>query len=131
MARTAFASHLRAYATHPSDEKHIFHIRHLHLGHLAKSFALREAPSTVSGRGKGKGAAGTRRQTPSRRLRERGEESGDNDPVAERRMRAAVRSQGRLVKKGGAMASSGLSEFQVTSGEALERLVNKAQFRRV
>src|SRR6266702_1812979 len=121
MARTAFASHLRAYATHPSDEKHIFHIRHLHLGHLAKSFALREAPSTVSGRGKGKGATGTRRQTPSRRPRERGE-SGDNDPVAERRMRAAVRSQGRLVKKGGAMASSGLSEFQVTSGEALERL---------
>jgi len=33
MARKAFASHLHAYATHPSDEKHIFHIRHLHLGH--------------------------------------------------------------------------------------------------
>ncbi|KAI0299648.1 P-loop containing nucleoside triphosphate hydrolase protein [Multifurca ochricompacta] len=49
MARKAFASHLRAYATHPSDEKHIFHIRHLHLG----------------------------------------------------RMRAVVRSQGRLIKKGG------------------------------
>lgn len=126
MARRAFASHLRAYATHPSDEKHIFHIRHLHLGHLAKSFALREAPSTVSGRGKGRGAVGMR-QTQLRRPRERGDESGDDDPVAERRMRAAVRSQGRLVKKGGAMASSGLSEFQVTSGEALERLVNKAQ----
>ena len=133
MARTAFASHLRAYATHPSDEKHIFHIRHLHLGHLAKSFALREAPSTVSGRGKARGAVGTRRQTQRRRPKEeRGDESGDDDdPVAERRMRAAVRSQGRLVKKGGAMASSGLSEFQVASGEALERLVNKAQLRRV
>ena len=45
---------------------------------------------------------------------------------AERQMRAAVRSQGRLVKKGGAMASSGLAEFQVASGAALERLVNKA-----
>lgn len=131
MARTAFASHLRAYATHPSDEKHIFHIRHLHLGHLAKSFALREAPSTVSGRGgKGRGAVGARRQTLIRRPRARGDESRDDDPDAERRMRAAVRSQGRLVKKGGAMASSGSSEFHVASGETLERLVNKAQFRR-
>ncbi|KAH8992564.1 DEAD-domain-containing protein [Lactarius hatsudake] len=131
MARKAFASHLRAYATHPSDEKHIFHIRHLHLGHLAKSFALREAPSTVSAHGKGRGAVGTKRKTPSRRPRERGNEHDDDDPDAERRMRAAVRSQGRLVKKGGAMASSGLSEFQVATGEALERLVNKAQFRSV
>ena len=56
----------------------------------------------------------------------RGDESGEDDPEAERRMRAAVRSQGRLVKKGGAMASSGLAEFQVASGAALERLVNKA-----
>ena len=126
MARSAFASHLRAYATHPSDEKHIFHIRHLHLGHLAKSFALRETPSTVSGRGKARSAVSTKRQASSRRAkRVRGDESGEDDPEAERRMRAAVRSQGRLVKKGGAMASSGLAEFQVTSGEALERLVNR------
>jgi ATP-dependent RNA helicase DDX31/DBP7 len=132
MARSAFASHLRAYATHPSDEKHIFHIRHLHLGHLAKSFALRETPSTVSGRGKARSAVSTKRQTSSRRAkRERGDENDEDDPEAERRMRAAVRSQGRLVKKGGAMASSGLSDFQVASGEALERLVNKTQFRRV
>ena len=126
MARSAFASHLRAYATHPSDEKHIFHIRHLHLGHLAKSFALRETPSTVSGRGKARGAVSTKRQASSRRAkRVRGDESGEDDPEAERRMRAAVRSQGRLVKKGGVMASSGLAEYQVASGEALERLVNK------
>ncbi|EJU04069.1 DEAD-domain-containing protein, partial [Dacryopinax primogenitus] len=44
LARRAYASHIRAYATHPSEEKHIFHVRNLHLGHLAKSFALREAP---------------------------------------------------------------------------------------
>ena len=57
---------------------------------------------------------------------ERGDESGEDDPEAESQMRAAVRSQGRLVKKGGAMTSSGLAEFHVASGEALERLVNKA-----
>ena len=121
MARKAFASHLRAYATHPSDEKHIFHIRHLHLGHLAKSFALREAPTAISGHGKGRGTAGATRQ--GRRTRKRDEADGDGDQV--RRMHAAVRNQGRLVKKGGMMVSSGLSEFQVASGDALERLVNR------
>lgn len=125
MARKAFASHLRAYATHPADEKHIFHIRHLHLGHLAKSFALREAPGTISGHGKGRGAVGAARQ--ARRPRKRGDGGGDDDggQDAERRMNVAVRNQGRLVKKGGAMMSSGLSEFQVASGDALERLVNR------
>ncbi|KZT54233.1 DEAD-domain-containing protein, partial [Calocera cornea HHB12733] len=49
LARKAFASHIRAYATHPSEEKHLFHVRNLHLGHLAKSFALREAPSNLKG----------------------------------------------------------------------------------
>ncbi|KZO93101.1 DEAD-domain-containing protein, partial [Calocera viscosa TUFC12733] len=48
LARKAFASHIRAYATHPSEEKHLFHVRNLHLGHLAKAFALREAPSTMT-----------------------------------------------------------------------------------
>lgn len=123
MARKAFASHLRAYATHPSDEKHMFHIRHLHLGHVAKSFALRDAPGTISGHGKGQGTAGRKKQ--ARRLkRGREENDGDRDPDAQR-MSAAVRNQGRLVKKGGEMASSGLWEFQVASGDALDRLVNR------
>ncbi|CEG71423.1 hypothetical protein RMATCC62417_07158 [Rhizopus microsporus] len=47
LARKAFWSTCRAYATHPASEKHIFHIKKLHLGHLAKSFALREAPSNI------------------------------------------------------------------------------------
>jgi ATP-dependent RNA helicase DDX31/DBP7 len=123
MARKAFASHVRAYATHPSDEKHIFHIRHLHLGHLAKSFALRDAPTAISGHRKGRGTAGATRQ--GRRIRKRDEAHGNGDQDAERRMHVAVRNQGRLVKKGGMMVSSGLSEFQIASGDALERLVNK------
>jgi ATP-dependent RNA helicase DDX31/DBP7 len=127
MARTAFASHLRAYATHPSDEKHIFHIRHLHLGHLAKSFALREAPSTVSGRG-GKSYSTTNAKRQTRRPKKRdGDNDGEDEPDSERRMRAAVRNQGRLIKRGGAMVSSGVSEFHVASGDALERLVNRTE----
>ena len=33
--------------------------------------------------------------------RERGDESGEDDPDVERRMRAVVRSRGRLIKKVG------------------------------
>ncbi|KAI8990982.1 P-loop containing nucleoside triphosphate hydrolase protein, partial [Mycotypha africana] len=54
LARKAFWSTCRAYATHPASEKHIFHIKRLHLGHLAKSFALREAPSHLHEDSKGK-----------------------------------------------------------------------------
>ncbi|KAK0556934.1 ATP-dependent RNA helicase dbp7 [Tilletia horrida] len=48
LARKAFLSHIRAYATHPASEKHIFHTKFLHLGHLAKAFALREAPGAIT-----------------------------------------------------------------------------------
>ncbi|CAB4406736.1 unnamed protein product [Rhizophagus irregularis] len=48
LAQKAYSSHIRAYATHVSTEKHIFHVKKLHLGHIAKSFGLREAPSNVN-----------------------------------------------------------------------------------
>ncbi|KAF1939055.1 DEAD-domain-containing protein [Clathrospora elynae] len=44
-ARRAYQSHIRAYATHVADERKYFDIKSLHLGHLAKAFALRERPS--------------------------------------------------------------------------------------
>ncbi|KAG0287886.1 ATP-dependent RNA helicase dbp7 [Dissophora globulifera] len=47
VARGAFWAFVKSYATHPSTEKHVFHIKNLHLGHIAKSFALREAPSDI------------------------------------------------------------------------------------
>ncbi|KAI8136883.1 P-loop containing nucleoside triphosphate hydrolase protein, partial [Fennellomyces sp. T-0311] len=54
LARKAYWSSMRAYATHAAAEKHIFHVRKLHLGHMAKSFALREAPSKLQETSKGK-----------------------------------------------------------------------------
>ncbi|KAI1497883.1 P-loop containing nucleoside triphosphate hydrolase protein [Biscogniauxia marginata] len=48
-ARQAFRSHIRAYATHVRDERSFFDITQLHLGHTAKSFALREAPGGIGG----------------------------------------------------------------------------------
>ncbi|KAK3538901.1 hypothetical protein QTP86_020173 [Hemibagrus guttatus] len=47
-AKKALQSFVRAYTAYPSALKHIFHIRHLHLGHAAKSFGLRDAPQGLS-----------------------------------------------------------------------------------
>ncbi|XP_075690659.1 ATP-dependent DNA helicase DDX31 [Rhinoderma darwinii] len=44
----ALQSYIRSYATYPKDLKHIFHVRSLHLGHVAKSFGLRDAPHNLS-----------------------------------------------------------------------------------
>ncbi|KAK0504751.1 DEAD-domain-containing protein [Armillaria luteobubalina] len=114
LARKAFLSHMRAYATHPSSEKHIFHVRHLHIGHLAKAFALRDAPKAITGSN----------QSQSKKP---GGKKGNRDARhkdAESRMTEIVRSQGRLSKKGGVMNRSGTSEFQIAGGDALEKLVN-------
>ncbi|XP_062272888.1 probable ATP-dependent RNA helicase DDX31, partial [Scomber scombrus] len=47
-AKKALQSFLRAYTAYPSQLKHIFHIRSLHLGHTAKSFGLRDAPQGLN-----------------------------------------------------------------------------------
>jgi len=44
VAENAFRSFIQAYAAYPSHLKEIFHVKRLHLGHIAKSFALRAAP---------------------------------------------------------------------------------------
>ena len=56
LARKAFQSSIRAYATHEKSERHIFNLQEVHLGHLAKSFALRERPGGMgSGPGRSSG----------------------------------------------------------------------------
>ncbi|KAF2166022.1 hypothetical protein M409DRAFT_66916 [Zasmidium cellare ATCC 36951] len=47
-ARRAYQSHVRAYATHVAAERHIFNMQELHLGHLAKAFALRDKPGSIN-----------------------------------------------------------------------------------
>ena len=119
---------MRAYATHPSSEKHIFHIRNLHLGHLAKAFALREAPKAVKAAGGGSKQVSKSPKKQSHRAanKEKGEDwDRDHTGEAEKRMQAVVRAQGRLTKKGGVMASTGASEFQISGGYELEKLVGR------
>ncbi len=47
-AQTAYLSTVRAYATHASGEKQIFHIKRLHLGHLASTFGLSQPPTSFA-----------------------------------------------------------------------------------
>lgn len=109
-ARAAFVAFVRAYATYPSAVKHIFHVKRLHLGHLSKSFALRETPSVAQSKdikgamgGKGKGnrnqpKRGPKAMGPNRKM-----------SVAERMRNAAKRQ--------------GASEFEagMTSGPRVKR----------
>ena len=79
MARKAYVSHVRAYATHVVKERAMFDVKALHLGHLAKAFGLRDRPGNM-GRG---GNVGGRKAT-TVKGGERGEKkrrlvSGDGD----------------------------------------------------
>ncbi|KAJ1975832.1 ATP-dependent RNA helicase dbp7 [Dimargaris verticillata] len=47
LAKAAYTASVRSYATHASAEKHIFHVKKLHLGHWARSFALEDTPTEV------------------------------------------------------------------------------------
>ncbi|KAG8066924.1 hypothetical protein GUJ93_ZPchr0005g15594 [Zizania palustris] len=47
LARDAFCSWIRAYTAHRGELKNIFMVKKLHLGHVARSFGLKEQPSLV------------------------------------------------------------------------------------
>lgn len=47
LGRNGFKSHIRAYATHTKEERVHFDMTELHLGHVAKSFGLRDPPGGI------------------------------------------------------------------------------------
>lgn len=47
LARASFQSHVRAYAARAPDSRAVFQVRSLHLGHVARSFALKDPPTAV------------------------------------------------------------------------------------
>jgi ATP-dependent RNA helicase DDX31/DBP7 len=74
LASAAFASVVRAYATHSKDCRHIFSVHKLHQGHLASSFGLSETPNVLAAQGQrraGKGREQDRHARPS--------DAGDRD----------------------------------------------------
>lgn len=48
IAKKAYQSYIQAYATYPANLKSIFHIKYLHLGHVAKTFGFRETPTDIT-----------------------------------------------------------------------------------
>jgi ATP-dependent RNA helicase DDX31/DBP7 len=67
-ARRAFQSHVRAYATHVASERKIFDMQQLHLGHLAKAFALRDKPGSMRVPGLRPGKDESRKTSDTRKL---------------------------------------------------------------
>lgn len=144
LARRAFSSYIRAYSTHPAEEKRFFHPKSLHLGHLAKAFALREAPSSLSSSSTTKAKPVTATAASKKRKRANAvgaEEDDDEDEEegqggkettarneTERRMYAAVRKAGKQVRSQGKMGQFGGggagSEFQVMGAGDLEKMVS-------
>ena len=114
MAKRAFISHVRAYATHVVKERHMFDVKALHLGHLAKAFALRDRPGNM-GRGTSANGKSAGRQGQGGEKRRRGSGGDDYDDVpgavstdgqdAAKKMRAKMREQ--------SMAGAGASEFNI------------------
>jgi ATP-dependent RNA helicase DDX31/DBP7 len=91
LGRNGFKSHIRAYATHVKPERVYFNLAEVHLGHVAKSFALREAPGGI---GNGLDRKASRK---TRAGRPKGDEGGEGMYV-------------RLSKK---LVDSGVSEFNI------------------
>ncbi|KAJ2155682.1 ATP-dependent RNA helicase dbp7 [Coemansia sp. RSA 637] len=71
LAKQAYLSSIRAYATHLAAERHIFHVKYLHFGHMAKAFALRETPNQVAqGKGNNTKADDTKKDKKEKREKE-------------------------------------------------------------
>ncbi|CED83423.1 dead-domain-containing protein [Phaffia rhodozyma] len=119
LAQKAFQSYVRSYSTHPSEEKRFFHLKNLHLGHLAKAFALRDAPSSLPGSSAAKKTA----VRPAGSKWDRDDDEGKGD--AEKRMQEAVRRQGRLTKSGGVLGVVGTGDYQIADVGALEKFAKR------
>ncbi|KAJ5654153.1 hypothetical protein N7490_001156 [Penicillium lividum] len=99
MARRGFQSHVRAYATHIAAERSMFDIKELHLGHLAKSFALRDRPGKINVPGLRQGKEDTKKDFKAARngvagsKRKADDMPSTNTDEAARKMRAKMREQ--------------------------------------
>lgn len=102
LARNGFKSHIRAYATHIKEERVHFDIAELHLGHVAKSFGLREAP-----RGVGSGIERKNRKGGgSAKSKSKKEDDAEQQAVDQSKARS-------ILKKKGMMLMSGADEFNI------------------
>lgn len=113
MAKRAFISHVRAYATHVVKERSMFDVKALHLGHLAKAFALRERPGGM-GRGASDEKASGRRGQSEKRMKSSGDDTvtshqADFDMPATEGQDAARKMRRKMKEQ----AMAGASEFNI------------------
>ena len=89
LAKDAFRAHVRAYATFPANLKHIFHVKKLHLGHVAAQFGLKEAPGLI-------GKSATRERLQAAKDKKRQESVRAKRDAAEKRKR---RTAGKMAPR--------------------------------
>ncbi|KAJ2963207.1 hypothetical protein NQ176_g10873 [Zarea fungicola] len=106
LARNGWKSHMRAYATHIKEERVHFNMEELHFGHLAKSYALREAPRGV-GAGIDKNA---RKGTKGGKDGNNGTAAKDGDDMEQQVDQGKARS---VLRKKGMMLMTGADEFNI------------------
>ncbi|KPV72278.1 uncharacterized protein RHOBADRAFT_56090 [Rhodotorula graminis WP1] len=128
-ARRAFQAHVRAYATHPSAEKSIFNTKALHLGHLAKSFGMREAPGHAAPTKGGKKGGANSRSTGGNgggaTKRERDENDGSGGAFETGRRRKAMDAEAKMKKLMRGPKANGGGEFQIAGSDMLEGMVKR------
>jgi ATP-dependent RNA helicase DDX31/DBP7 len=114
MARRAFQSHVRAYATHIAAERSMFNIKELHLGHLAKSFALRDRPGKINVPGLRPGKEETKKDFKAGRGSALGKRKAGDDTTGGANTDEAAREAARKMRaKMKEHMSGGASEFNL------------------
>ena len=112
LARKAFQSHIRAYATHVAIERKWFDIKTLHLGHLAKTFGLRDAPGRMNVPGmRAADANSKRRRQSGEQGRNKDEPPARNETTAE--AEEAARKMKEKVRNKRMMTGAGADEFNI------------------
>ncbi|KAK8161099.1 ATP-dependent RNA helicase DBP7 [Phyllosticta citrichinensis] len=120
LARRAYQSHVRAYATHVAAERGFFDIKALHLGHLAKAFALRDKPGAIRvpglrpGADAGKGSKEERRISAKAKAKT-GAGAGSSTALedVDTGARADVDAAGRKMRTLARKMAGGASEFNL------------------
>merc|ERR1711962_1457693 len=103
LACQAYVSFVRSYASYPREAREVLCFKDLHLGHCAKSFALRDPPSQVTGIGKGHWA--------------KKQERKDADLKKEGKI---IQAQKRRINMKGLMTSEFASGFEGIESQARE-----------
>ena len=101
-ARRAFQSHVRAYTTHVAAERRVFDMQQLHLGHLAKAFALRDKPSSIRVPGLRPNQVDNARSKDSRKRKSEGTLDANFEKTAGEESDARTKMRAKLKALGGA-----------------------------